>query len=225
MLFGNSDTDFESEKERNLYYKIFAGYLFNELIPGFGDRLKEFCRLLENASARGESCSSYPISLDARSTHVSFDNHLYLFDELTTDRGEFADIVVHDSSTRTIVAIEAKLHSKWSFDKDIASNQERHTQLNSILPDVTIVPVLLLTRFRWEHTKAKESSEHSSFLRFQQDLTCKFRVILWEDIAGLIQEEKVRIYLETQLSRYKRGISYIHSGNWFVQRPPKTTNA
>ena len=28
----------ESHKERNLYYKIFAGYLFNELVPGLEER-------------------------------------------------------------------------------------------------------------------------------------------------------------------------------------------
>jgi hypothetical protein len=225
MLFGNSRADFESEKERNLYYKIFAGYFFNELIPGYEDRLKQFCHLLDNASARGESCSPKLISLDPKSTHVSFDNHLYLFKELETDRGEFADIVIHDISASTIIAIEAKLHSNWSYDKDIVSNQARHAQLNSIVPATAIIPVLLVTRFRWERAKAKESSEHSNYLRFLQDPNCSFRVVLWEEIAGLILEERVREFLEAQLARYDRGSSYARSGKWFVQQPPKTTKA
>ncbi len=38
MLFDKSP--FESYKERNLYYKFFAGYFFNELVPGAGNGLK-----------------------------------------------------------------------------------------------------------------------------------------------------------------------------------------
>jgi hypothetical protein len=37
MLFDRSISIFESEKERNLYYKVFAGYLLNEFIPGYQD--------------------------------------------------------------------------------------------------------------------------------------------------------------------------------------------
>ena len=36
----------ESYKERNFYYKIFAGYLFNELIPGEENRKNQFIELL-----------------------------------------------------------------------------------------------------------------------------------------------------------------------------------
>lgn len=42
----NLETD-ESYKERNLYYKIFAGYLFNELIPEYYERKTKFLKLLE----------------------------------------------------------------------------------------------------------------------------------------------------------------------------------
>ena len=45
----NIDNNFhqiESYKERNLYYKIFAGYLFNELIPGYLERKDGFFNLL-----------------------------------------------------------------------------------------------------------------------------------------------------------------------------------
>ena len=37
MLFDKSP--FESYKERNLYYKFFAGYFFNGLVPGAGNGL------------------------------------------------------------------------------------------------------------------------------------------------------------------------------------------
>lgn len=225
MIFGNSNADFESEKERNLYYKIFAGYFFNELIPDYEERLQQFCRLLNNPTARGKSAPDLLITLDPKCTHVSFDNHLYLFEQLETDRGEFADILLHDSSTRTLIAIEAKMHSNWAYDKDVESNQRRHSQLKSILPQAVIVPVLLITRSRWDHAMDKQSNEHSNYVRFQQDPRCLFRVILWEDLAAIITEEKVRLFLESQLSRRERGFSYVSTGTWFVQQPPKTTNA
>ena len=40
--------DKESYKERNLYYKIFAGYLFNEIIPGEEERKNSFIDLLRD---------------------------------------------------------------------------------------------------------------------------------------------------------------------------------
>jgi hypothetical protein len=34
MLFDTGPEAFESEKERNCYYKFFCGYFFNELVDG-----------------------------------------------------------------------------------------------------------------------------------------------------------------------------------------------
>ena len=45
MIYNINDADLcenESYKERNLYYKIFAGYLFNELVPGNKKRKAAF---------------------------------------------------------------------------------------------------------------------------------------------------------------------------------------
>ncbi len=47
MLFDYGKNILESEKERNLYYKFFAGYFFNELIEGYQDRLMGFLTLLQ----------------------------------------------------------------------------------------------------------------------------------------------------------------------------------
>lgn len=223
MIFNHSQSDFESEKERNLYYKIFAGYFFNELIPGYDDRLAKFCRLLNEPIARGAGASPSPVVLNPKRTHVSFDNHLYLFSQLRTDRGEFADIIIHDDSNRTLVLVEVKLHSNWSHKKDVIVNQERQSQLKTILPNVRIVPILLLTRFRWECARKKESSEHSNYMKFHQDPKCLFRVILWEQIADLISENKVHEYLVSQLERFQRGISYRIDGEWFIQQAPQKT--
>ena len=219
MIYDHSDTCFESEKERNLYYKIFAGYLFNELIPGHDLRVKSFFDLLKSPVAIGKVAPPLPVSLDPRSTHVSFDNHLYLFHELETDRGEFADILLHDVKTRTIFAIEAKLHSNWSHDKDIVANQKRHFQLHDALHQANVVPVLLLMGRRWTHATQKGSDEHSNYSRLREDPQCRFRVILWEQIAEIIQETSVRDFLISQLSRPERGFFYRSSQDWFIQVP------
>jgi hypothetical protein len=42
----------ESYKERNLYYKIFAGYLFNELIHGYEDRKNHFLELIRDTISK-----------------------------------------------------------------------------------------------------------------------------------------------------------------------------
>ena len=46
MIFNSLGTHFESEKERNLYYKIFAGYFCNELISGYEDRILSLIQFL-----------------------------------------------------------------------------------------------------------------------------------------------------------------------------------
>lgn len=46
MIFDSTADLFESYKERNVYYKIFAGYLLNELVPGHADRLRRLCSVL-----------------------------------------------------------------------------------------------------------------------------------------------------------------------------------
>ena len=41
MLYDVSQHTFESHKERNLYYKFFAGYFLNSLVDIEGDRCEE----------------------------------------------------------------------------------------------------------------------------------------------------------------------------------------
>ena len=47
MLF-QPEKKLESEKERNFYSKVFAGYYFNELVVGYEARLQSFSKLLRN---------------------------------------------------------------------------------------------------------------------------------------------------------------------------------
>lgn len=54
MIFNVDESNLEmieSYKQRNLYYKIFAGYLLNEVIPGSEKRKKEFINLLKSIIA------------------------------------------------------------------------------------------------------------------------------------------------------------------------------
>ncbi len=219
MLFDTSPEIFESEKERNLYYKIFAGYLFNDLIPGYDNRLHAFCNLLNSTEERGKKCSTSAVQLNPTSTHISFDNHLYLYSDLDTDRGEFADILLQDKSNHTLVTIEAKLHSNWSYEKDIISNQKRLDKINDSLGDISIFPILLVSKFRWNHTKNKESAFNSNYAQFRDELDCRFRVILWEQIADIISNEPVKQYLHSQVSRFDYGFGYQFQNGWFVQNP------
>ena len=224
MIYDISETSFESEKERNLYYKIFAGYLFNELVPDYNSRVQAFFKLLHAPVAIGQAAPPLPESLDPRNTHVSFDNHLYLFQKATGDRGEFADILLHDITSRTLVAIEAKLHSDWSHEKDILENQSRHSQLTDLLPRINLVPVLLLSERRWNRVKQKEPREKSNYRRFVEDAQCRFRVVLWEQIASIIVERHVKDFLDSQLSRYDTGLFYRSSQDWFFQESPIATD-
>lgn len=219
MIFDNRSDTFESEKERNLYYKIFAGYLLNELIPGYPDRLNALCKVINNPEERGKSAPTSTLILNPVHTHVSFDNHIYLFSELRakSDRGEFADILIHDKSNKTMVCIEAKLHSDWAYDKDIVKNQDRHNLLKLELPQTQFFSVLLISRHRWNQVKKKESDKESNYKRFRDEPECRSVVILWENLRDVIGNESVRLFLDSQLDRVNRGLLYKIDADWFIQ--------
>jgi hypothetical protein len=220
MIFDNSLSTFESEKERNLYYKIFAGYLLNEFIPGYQDRLQSLCSLINNSEERGKAAPKSTLKLDPTNTHISFDNHIYLFSP-NLDRGEFADILIHDELNNTIVTIEAKLHSNWSYDKDILSNKRRLDLIQNNLPQIHLFPVLLVSRCRWENAKKMESHQNSHYVRFRDAPDCPFIVILWEQLNNTIENPDVHQFLVSQLDRCSKGFSYGFIGNWFKQTPRK----
>ena len=222
MIFDNSSNAFESEKERNLYYKIFAGYLLNELIPGYQDRLQSLCNLINNPADRGKAAPKSMLKLDPNKTHVSFDNHIYLFFP-NSNRGEFADVLIHDELNRTIVTIEVKLHSNWSYDKDILSNKERLRLIQQSLPQIHLFPILLVSHSRWENAKRMESHQYSNYIKFRDKPDCPFIVILWEQLLDIIDNPDVRKFLVSQLYRDK-GIGYEFARGWFKQKPLKYHN-
>jgi len=215
MLFTTRNDDFESEKERNLYYKFFAGYFFNELIPDAGSRLASFCTLLTNCTRGGKSISTKPIELTLEGTHVSFDNHGYLFRGIGTDRGEFADIFIHDRSKRVLIPIEAKVHSNWSYEKDILSNEKRLGLIEKEMSDIKIIPCLLVTSTKWEASSRQESNEHSNYQKMMESEDCRTRVIFWEELLDITTDDCVRVFVENQLARPKTGFDFTFHDNWF----------
>ena len=217
MLFSTRNDDFESEKERNFYYKFFAGYFFNELLPDVDSRLESFCSLLDNCTRGGRHISTTKFELTPECTHVSFDNHAYLFTDLGADRGEFADILLHDRSTETLVAIEAKVHSDWSYEKDILSNEARLTLIQGEIPNTKIETCLLVTRAKWDASARFDKDEHSNFQRMMKDENCRTRVIFWEELIDLVQDYRVKDHFNTQLTRATQGFGFKFKDGWFVQ--------
>ncbi len=147
MIFNIDSSAFESEKERNLYYKFFAGYFFNDLIDGYADRLAAFCSLLSTpAFSVGES-KLPSLQSSPESIHVSFDNHV---DRMTgTLRGEFADIAVFDEASSLLVGIEAKYQDDWDYEKDIVQNEERLIFAGRKLGYEYLLPCLLVAESKW----------------------------------------------------------------------------
>jgi hypothetical protein len=141
MLFGElgivlndkqmNEQVFESYKERNLYYKFFAGYFANELIHGWETRFKSLVDLI---NAKYEPLGKKLI-MSPRTTHLSFDNYIVQYLKgATCDRGEFADVYFYDQATKSGVAIEVKYLSKIKA-KDVVDNSRRWHKIESgILP-------------------------------------------------------------------------------------------
>jgi len=169
MLYDlNIDNFQESKKERNLYIKIFAGCLFNELIPD-NNLPYDFLKLLKNRYI--ETCSELTpkiipkkIHLDLldsliddakdENVHTMFDYHINQFNELG-DRGELADILI--SGSNYFVAIEAKREIKWEFIGDVLNNRIR---IGMASDEKQGIQVLLVLKKDWENRKDYQDYEY-----------------------------------------------------------------
>jgi hypothetical protein len=214
MLFDWGNDIFESEKERNLYYKLFGGYFFNELVPGFEQRLAQFCHLLDHPEHPDER-QSQPLCLTAATTHVSFDNHAYLFEKWKEDRGELADIIVHDRSTRTLVFIEAKVHSDFSYNKDIVENSARIRAVRDGLGDCHAVHCLLIKQSKWKEVQRQVGNRNSQFAKLCADKDCTTRIVTWERFADICDNSTVSKFLGAQLKRLHPVPRYCFKDGWF----------
>jgi len=114
VIFANAPL-IESEKERNLCTKFFAGYFFNEFTPGYSKRIALFNRYIQEAAGRED------LRIDA--PHVSFDTHAYLVHERL--RSKLSDVLVSDQARQVFLFIETKYLTNWTYAADVAKGLER----------------------------------------------------------------------------------------------------
>lgn len=180
---------FESEKERNLYYKFFAGFFLNELVDGYQSRTQDFRRLINRKLL--ESGNSFRLENISGPLFSSFDYHSYLL-ENSSDKGELADILIEDLTNRSVIAIEAKFLTDWNFDKDITANKRRIGILKEKFKK-DVVQALLLTRRKNEAAKQASSRANSNYRKLS-DPTRKskqpFIVLEWEELIDLVDKSK-----------------------------------
>ncbi len=210
MLYDVGPTVFESEKERNLYYKVLAGYVFNELVPGWSERLAAFNELLQRKVDAHQMVLKRRVEL-TEATHVSFDNHAYVVG-YDTDRGELADILLHDASRKLLVAIEAKFSSDWSVAKDIHKNLERLDLFRQRWLQSDIVPCLLVTQRKWDAVQGLRKHRNSSYRRYVEQFRTQVLVLTWEELLPLCREAAVRKYLEYQLALTNHRFRLVEDG-------------
>jgi hypothetical protein len=201
MLFSFGDNVVESEKERNLYYKFFAGYFLNELLPGWENRLHQLAMLIDSAAQVEAVRLERPIALRPSTTHVSFDCHAYLLND-ESDRGEFADIMLHDTESRCLIAIEAKFLSDWNFKKDIIENGKRLSDLRDKLPDGTqIVQCLLVKESKWHRVALMAKHQDSNFTKLARAENRLVVPLFWERLIGEHTDPVVRDFMEQHLRK------------------------
>ena len=190
MLFDVGTEVLESEKERNLYTKFFAGYYFNEFIEGYENRV---------SSLNGYLSKCLSTNINLINPFVSFDNHAYILD-IDSDRGEFADILLHDKTQKTMIAIEAKYLTNWSVEKDLDGNINRIDTIRKRYPEYTLHFCLLISRTKWKATEKMKNHGDSSYTRYVESYQDRVGLLFWEDLAELCKSEKVRDYMSYRLS-------------------------
>ena len=187
MLFDFQETTIESEKERNFYFKFFAGYYFNELVPGIERRIQDFCNILNNPLNRIND-PGIEIELSPVTTHVTFDFHAYLINS-QSDRGELADILIVDEDKSLCIAIEAKWLEDWNYEKDIIANMDRIKLLKKHFENV--YQCLLLKKGKLEKGKIVKTA-NSNYNRLLKPTNNPLILITWEDLLEKIDQTAVK---------------------------------
>ncbi len=211
MIFTDFNLQNESYKERNLYYKVFAGYLFNELLPAYEQRKEDFFELLINQVnsdqhfARGVDLGK-PISdvlkeLSEDNLHVSFDFHPKQVIPNYPDHGEVSDVIIWGE--KHFLSIEVKYLSDWTFKKDIEEVQCRIAEMSKQTKKKCI-QILLIKESKWLNNMKKENQKGSNYALLkdnEQLLKVPLIVISWEQLLQIINDETVKQYLIDQLKR------------------------
>lgn len=199
MLYDFQKTTIESEKERNFYFKFFAGYYFNELVPGIESRIRDFFKILNNPLNRINDPGT-EIELSPVTTHVTFDFHEYLFNK-EADRGELADILIIDEDKSLCIAIEAKWLEDWNFEKDIIANNTRIQILKNHFKEV--FQCLLIKRSKLENGMKKGKSKSSNYSKLFSQKEIPVILITWENLLETIDEPAVKKFFSNFLDLEK----------------------
>ena len=230
MIFANNSL-IESEKERNLCTKFFAGYFFNEFTPGYTKRITQFNRYIQEVTGRTD--------LALQSPHISFDTHAYLCHERL--RSKLADVLVSDPERQTFLFIETKYLTHWTYAADIAKGLER---LNKIF-DADKKPHLtgakqhyfVLTSKRKEEAAGRpvspwaataeavdahaadgvQGAEQAPLAEAKKPTPPSFTSLLyWEDLAHMCDRSEVRQYMEARLQLCISSSRNQHKSGYFL---------
>lgn len=204
MLFNNNNNIFlESDKERNLYYKVLGGCIFNELIPS--NRLGGiFIEKLMSAYLR--TCYWFKVENDINvennlkkliaefndnKLNVTFDFYLYRALECS-DRGELADVFI--SGSDSFIAIEVKYSKDYDFNKDIETNGARILKASEVYNKLGI-QVLLVTKSKWSNSVKNLNQKQSNYKKLYKYVNesvnpkVPFILLLWEDVFDVISAD------------------------------------
>ena len=218
MIFANASL-IESEKERNLCTKFFAGYFFNEFTAGYSKRIALFNRYIQEASGRDD--------LRIEAPNVSFDTHAYLMHERL--RSKLSDVLVSDAARQVFLFIETKYLTNWTYAADVAKGLERlqkvfDAEKKPHLADAHHHYFILTSRRKEEaadrpvrqytpvstplfvHTPVGEAPAKPAFTS----------LLYWEDLAQMCDRSEVRQYMEARLKLCISSSRNPHKSSYFL---------
>ena len=227
MIFSNAPL-IESEKERNLCTKFFAGYFFNEFTPGYTKRITLFNRYIQEVSGRED--------LALQSPNVSFDTHAYLCHERL--RSKLADVLVSDPARQVFVFIETKYLSNWTYAADVAKGLERldkvfDTEKKPHLADARQHYFVLTSRRKEEAANrpvrhyapvnvpifvpSPTAPVDAAAAESTEPAKPSFTSLLyWEDLAQMCDRSEVRQYMEARLKLCVSSARNQHKAGYFL---------
>lgn len=227
VIFSNASL-IESEKERNLCTKFFAGYFFNEFTPGYTKRITLFNRYIQEVSGRED--------LGLHSPNVSFDTHAYLCHERL--RSKLSDVLISDPARQVFLFIETKYLTNWTYAADVAKGLER---LDKVF-DAEKKPHLagarqhyfVLTSRRKEEAAGRPVQHYAPvnvpiFVptpaapagaaeadTAEPSKTSFTSLLYWEDLAQMCDRSEVRQYMEARLKLCISSSRNQHRAGYFL---------
>lgn len=227
VIFSNASL-IESEKERNLCTKFFAGYFFNEFTAGYAKRIVYFNRYIQEVTGRED--------LGIQSPHISFDTHAYLCHERL--RSKLADVLISDPARQVFLFIETKYLSNWTYAADVAKGLERLDKVFDAdkkphLADARQHYFVLTSRRKEEAAgrpvqhyapvngpiyvptpaRAAEMSEGDTAESAKPSFTS---LLYWEDLAQMCDRSEVRQYMEARLKLCVSSSRNQHKAEYFL---------